>query len=88
MLLPAFGHYLGLHYPWNYIAISAALLGAGCLVLLHTEGASDQAVNVSMVSDCFGAAILVLLHTEGACVASVLLDTFSVLDKREYLYML
>ncbi len=38
VLLPAFGHYLGLHYPWNYIAISAALFGAGSLLLLHFEG--------------------------------------------------
>ncbi len=38
VLLPAFGHYLGLHYPWNYIAISAALFGAGFLMLLHLEG--------------------------------------------------
>ncbi len=40
VLLPAFGHYLGLHYPWNYIAISAALFGAGSLMLLHFEGAA------------------------------------------------
>lgn len=38
VLLPAFGHYLGLHYPWNYITISAALFGAGSLLLLHLEG--------------------------------------------------
>ena len=38
VLLPAFGHYLGLHYPWNYITISAALFGAGSLLLLHFEG--------------------------------------------------
>ena len=40
VLLPAFGHYLGLHYPWNYITISAALFGAGSLLLLHFEGQS------------------------------------------------
>ena len=40
VLLPAFGHYLGLHFPWNYAAISAALLGAGSLLLLHFEGTS------------------------------------------------
>ncbi|KAA6419880.1 MAG: hypothetical protein FRX49_10243, partial [Trebouxia sp. A1-2] len=38
VVLPAFGHYLGLHYPWNYMAISAALFGAGSLMLLHLEG--------------------------------------------------
>ena len=38
VLLPAFGHYLGLHYPWNYITVSAALLGAGSLLLLHFQG--------------------------------------------------
>ena len=38
VLLPAFGHYLGLHYPWNYLAISAALFGGGSLLLLHFEG--------------------------------------------------
>lgn len=38
VLLPTFGHYLGLHYPWNIIAISAALMGAGSLMLLHFEG--------------------------------------------------
>ena len=38
VLLPSFGHYLGLHYPWNVIAISAALVGAGSLMLLHFEG--------------------------------------------------
>lgn len=40
VLLPAFGHYLGLHHPWNYITISAALFGAGSLLLLHFEGVS------------------------------------------------
>lgn len=40
VLLPAFGHYLGLHYPWNYVTISAALFGAGSLLLLHFEGQS------------------------------------------------
>lgn len=40
VLLPAFGHYLHLHYPWNYIAISTALFGAGSLLLLHFEGVS------------------------------------------------
>ena len=38
VLLPTFGHYLGLHYPWNIVAISAALMGAGSLMLLHFEG--------------------------------------------------
>ena len=38
VLLPSFGHYLGLLYPWNVIAISGALVGAGTLLLLHFEG--------------------------------------------------
>lgn len=47
VLLPAFGHYLGLHYPWNYITISAALFGAGSLLLLHFEGESPAAALVA-----------------------------------------
>ena len=42
VLLPTFGHYLGLHYPWNYMAISAALFGGGSLMLLHFEGAAPS----------------------------------------------
>lgn len=38
VLLPAFGHYLHLHYPWNYISTSTALFGAGSLLVLHFEG--------------------------------------------------
>ena len=54
-----FGHSWACHKPWKYIAISAGLLGAGCLVLLHFGGACDQAVNPSRDSDCFGSAMLV-----------------------------
>ena len=47
VLLPSFGHYLGLHYPWNVVAISAALVGAGCLMLLHFEGTDLPATTFS-----------------------------------------
>jgi len=53
VLLPAFGHYLGLHYPWNYMAISAALFGAGSLMLLHFEGEAPSLIScvVSQIVD-------------------------------------
>ncbi|KAL3133255.1 hypothetical protein ABBQ38_007137 [Trebouxia sp. C0009 RCD-2024] len=55
VLLPAFGHYLHLHYPWNYIAISTALFGAGSLLLLHFEGVLSGELGGSL-----GGAALVL----------------------------
>lgn len=39
LVLPAFGEYIRLHPPFNYIAVTAAMYGVAFLVLLHASGA-------------------------------------------------
>jgi hypothetical protein len=34
----AFGQYIQLHPPWNYIAVTCALYGGAALVVLHLAG--------------------------------------------------
>jgi hypothetical protein len=39
LVFPAFGEYIRLHPPFNYIAVTAALYGVAFLVFLHVAGA-------------------------------------------------
>ena len=39
LVFPAFGEYIRLHPPFNYIAVTAALYGVALLVFLHVAGA-------------------------------------------------
>jgi hypothetical protein len=38
LVFPAFGEYIRLHPPFNYIAVTAALYGVAFLVFLHVAG--------------------------------------------------
>ncbi len=38
LVFPAFGEYIRLHPPFNYIAVTAALYGVALLVFLHVAG--------------------------------------------------
>ena len=38
LVFPAFGEYIRLHPPFNYIAVTAALYGIAFLILLHAAG--------------------------------------------------
>ena len=38
LVFPAFGEYIRLHPPFNYIAVTAALYGVAFLVFLHIAG--------------------------------------------------
>lgn len=45
VVFPAFGEYIRLHPPFNYIAVTAALYGVTFLVFLHVAGLlSSEAV--------------------------------------------
>ena len=38
VIFPAFGQYIQLHPPWNYIAVTVALYGAAALAAAHLSG--------------------------------------------------
>lgn len=42
LVFPAFGEYIRLHPPFNYIAVTAALYGVAFLVFLHVAGGAAR----------------------------------------------
>lgn len=42
VVFPAFGQYIQLHPPWNYLAVTIALYGFAALMLMYLGGTPNQ----------------------------------------------
>jgi hypothetical protein len=62
----AFRQYIKLHPPWDWLAVTAALLGLGAAALAHQGGLFGQAVDVALAGT-----IMLLCTTAGSLAAGV-----------------